>query len=241
MNIIAALEKTDFRKTPWVTVFLMASSIVLFIGIKLESGLDSWDVHKKWGAPSADDIWNGALWGLFTSNFLHVEFWHLVFNLSWMWFLGKKIEWESRVVKYLLITLSAAFITSIYQLAFSETTGIGLSGIIYAYFGFIFIMARYDRSYQGYLTRKTTIIFLAWLVLCVVLTYAGGVNIGNAGHISGLMWGAMAGFTMSGQIRFRYLIPAAVMIISFVSVFWAPWSSGWLSNKALMNTKKATM
>lgn len=51
---------TTFKKyIPVVTAICCLISIALFIGINLEGTLDTWEVYKKWGAPSVTDIFNG--------------------------------------------------------------------------------------------------------------------------------------------------------------------------------------
>src|SRR5215218_3895114 len=135
-------QTTDkiFKKyIPIVTASCCLTSIAIFIGINLEGKLDTWEAYKKWGAPSASDIFSGDYWGLLTTNFVHVEIWHIAFNLSWLWIFGKKIEFETNKVFYAFLILSSALVSSLAQLAFSDTTGIGLSGIGYALFGFLYV------------------------------------------------------------------------------------------------------
>ncbi|HYF29529.1 MAG TPA: rhomboid family intramembrane serine protease [Chitinophagaceae bacterium] len=208
------------------------ASIALFIGINLEEQLDSWDTYRKWGAPSLTDIFNGDYWGLITSNFLHVEIWHIAFNLYWLWVLGRKIEQESSKGLYILLILSSALVSSLAQLAFSDNTGIGLSGIGYALFGYIVVKSRTDEAYKNYLDRNTIYLFIGWLALCVVLTKTGAWNIGNAAHIGGLLWGALLAFTA----RYARPVPWAAGIVYLASltalIFYGFFSTAYLSHRA---------
>jgi membrane associated rhomboid family serine protease len=45
---------------------------------------------------TAHGIWSGAYWALLTSVFLHAGFWHFLFNVYWMWVLGKSTTVGSR-------------------------------------------------------------------------------------------------------------------------------------------------
>ncbi len=67
-------DNTFKKYIPVFTAICCLTSIILFIGINLEENLDTWDVYKKWGAPSVTDIFNGDYWGIITSNFLHTEY-----------------------------------------------------------------------------------------------------------------------------------------------------------------------
>lgn len=218
---------------PLGVILLIALSLILFLGINLQTGPPSWDVYRRWGYLPGEDIWNGQLWGLLSSNFVHLELWHIAANLYWLWQLGKKVEYEKRFFRFFFIALTTGLISSIYQLAFSDETGIGLSGIVYGLFGYLLVQGRYQEQFRGHLTQKTICFFLVWLVLCFVLTYAGELNAGNAGHVSGLVWGgilAAGEHTLKG--RLKAAVPAGLLLLSLLSVAWAPWSLGWLRNKA---------
>jgi GlpG protein len=75
-------------KFPPVTATCCIISVVLYVGVNLESGPLSWEILKKWGTPDPIDIYSGAWWGLVTSNFLHTALWHLLPNLYWLGFSG---------------------------------------------------------------------------------------------------------------------------------------------------------
>lgn len=218
---------------PWITIFIGLICIVLFIGINLESNINSWDTFFKWGAPSANDIWNGHIWGLITSNFLHHDFLHLIFNLYWLWIFGDKIELQLNKLFYLFLLLSSGFITSTLQLTLSDSTGIGFSGIVYAMFGFIFIKSKLDKSNNWQLEQKTTILFIFWLFFCIILTYAKVWMIGNVSHFSGLLWGIFIGYLSTVNYKsLKIALPIFIICISSITLAWSPWSVGWLSNKA---------
>ncbi|MDJ1491544.1 rhomboid family intramembrane serine protease [Cytophagaceae bacterium DM2B3-1] len=222
-----------FKKyIPIITVICGLVSIVLFIGINLQDNRDTWEAYRKWGAPSMTDIFGGDYWGLITSNFLHVEIWHIAFNLYWLWILGKKIEFETNKAFCILFILSSALVSSLAQLAFADTTGIGLSGIGYALFGFLFVKSKTTEEYKNYLTKNTVNLFLVWLVVGVILTKAGTWKIGNAAHIGGLLWGVLVAYTAKFG---KYLQWATgLMYISGLTflIFYSPFSTSYLSYQA---------
>lgn len=222
-----------FKKyIPILTIIACLTSIVLFAGINFDGKLDSWDVYKKWGAPSTTDIFNGSYWGLITSNFLHTEIWHIGFNLYWLWIFGKKIEFETGKLYYGFLFLSSALVSSATQIAFSDTTGIGLSGIGYSLFGFIFVKSKMTEEYKNYLDKRTINLFIFWLLLCIVLTQTNVWAVGNAAHIGGLLWGAMLAYVSTYSKSIQWSV--GVLVISFMVslMFWSPFSISYLSHKA---------
>ncbi|HRH50532.1 MAG TPA: rhomboid family intramembrane serine protease [Panacibacter sp.] len=232
-DIIQPTTDNSFKKyIPIVTAICCLISIVLFIGINLEGKLDNWEVYKKWGAPSVTDIFNGSYWGLIASNFLHVQLWHIAFNLYWLWIFGKKIEFESNKKFYCLLILSSALVCSLAELSFANTTGIGLSGIGYSLFGFIFIKSKTTEAYKNYLNKRTIRLFIFWLVLCIVLTQTKAWNVGNAAHIGGLLWGMTLAYIAKFDNYKQWLVGFGLLSLLTSSIFWNPFSTSWLSYQA---------
>src|SRR5262245_61685631 len=82
-------------------------------------------------APNNVQIWHGAVWGLLTSAFVHVAFFHLLFNLLWARDLGSLLEPDMGAMRYLGFVVASAVVSSGWQLLASGSTGIGYSGIVY--------------------------------------------------------------------------------------------------------------
>lgn len=224
---------TTFKKyIPILTGIICLISIVLFVGIILEGNLDNWEVYKKWGSPSSNDIFNGSYWGLISSNFLHTELWHIGFNLYWLWFFGKKIEFENKKSFYVIFILTSALVSSLAQLSFSDTTGIGLSGIGYSFFGFIYIKSKTTEIYKNYVDKKTINLFMFWLVLCIVLTQTKAWTVGNAAHIGGLLWGITLAYISRFQMAIQVTISLIILTFLTSLIFWSPFSTSYLSHKA---------
>lgn len=230
---ISQTSDMTFKKyIPLLTVIISLVSIVLFVGINLEGNLDNWEIYKKWGSPSSTDIFNGNYWGLISSNFLHTELWHIGFNLYWIWVFGKKIEFENKKPFYTILILTSALVSSSAQLSFSDSTGIGLSGIGYSFFGFIYIKSKTTEVYKNYLDKKTINLFMFWLLLCIVLTQAKAWTVGNAAHIGGLFWGMSLAYISRFQRKIQLTISLILLFFSTTMIFWTPFSISYLSSKA---------
>jgi GlpG protein len=232
-TLLQLTADASYRKyLPWVTILCGLACVILFIGINLEPKQDTWEVFHKWGSPSAGDIWNGDYWGLVTSNFLHLEIWHIAFNLYWFWFLGKKIEFETAKAFFFPLLLSAALVSSLSQLAFSGTTGIGLSGIVYAFFGYILSKSKTDEAFRGFINQKTINWFFLWLLLCILLTYTKVWEVGNAAHLGGLLWGLLLGYLAKFRKAVQLGLAFGLLLVFSATLFYQPWSTTWLQHKA---------
>jgi len=212
----------------------IALCLAVFLGLTTERAPDTWETLKKWGAPPASDVWQGAYWGLITSVFVHRALWHLAFNVYWLWILGGWLEVTLGSVRYAVFFLLAALVSSAAQLSFSGITGIGASGVGYAIFGFVWIASRRYPQFREVLTPQTVQLFLYWLVGCMVVTYLNLWQVGNAAHVSGLLFGAATAACFVVRYKPRLIVAAlgGLIAISLVPVFWCPWSATWLGLRA---------
>ncbi|MCD7901276.1 MAG: rhomboid family intramembrane serine protease [Bacteroides sp.] len=225
--------QNSFRNyKPVITNICCLVCIILFIGINLDSRMDSWEAYTRWGAPNFLDIFDGKWWGLITSNFLHVQWWHILFNLYWFWLFGKKLEFEEGRIHYILITLTSAFVSSVAQLVFSNTTGIGLSGIVYAFFGFILVRSKTTDDYRGFINKQTVNMLIFWLFFCLILTWTDAMNIGNAAHFGGFLWGMFLAYIARFRKYIQWIIGVAVLAVFSSMIVWTPFSVCYLSYQA---------
>lgn len=225
-------------RLPWVTVTSTLACIVIYLGLAASNDYESLDNLRRWGYVDAHSIWDGAYWGLLSSCFVHFAFIHLAFNVYWLWVLGGRFELEYGSVAYLLFFVFAGFISSSLQLAFSDATGIGASGVGYALFGFAFFARSKTLAYASVLDDRMVTLWIAWLFGCMVTTYLGIFPIGNVAHVSGMLFGGLiaAYFLLNKKIVIGGI--TAMVVLSWMPLFWSPWSTQWISfmaNKSHMN------
>ena len=219
-----------------VTTISILVCIAIWVGLSMSGEGVPWHTLRRFGLLPPTDIWDGEYWGLVTPAFVHFEIWHLAFNMCWLWILGSRLERAIGPLRYLAFIAVSAFVASAFQLAISETTGIGFSGVLYAMFGFMWPAAywRYP-EFRDVIHAANVRLMLGWAVLCVVITHLEAMNIGNAAHFSGLAFGiAVAGATVArGSVR---AISAAglvaLVLAAATTLFWSPWSVRWLSHQA---------
>jgi GlpG protein len=143
------------------------------------------------GVVPKERILAGAYWALLTSNFVHVDLWHVVFNVYWMWVLGGVVERHVSPLVWLAVLLVSSIVCSVVELAISDTTGYGLSGVVYAFFGLIWAARKRVREFEA-LARQSTLLWI-WLFVCVVLTRLDILRVGNGAHFAGVAVGLGAG------------------------------------------------
>ncbi len=147
-------------------------------------------------------VWSGQIWRPLTATFPHVDPLHLIFNLYWTWLFGTRIEqvYGSARTAGLFAFLAAG--SSLAEYDFGGQ-GVGLSGVGYGLFGFLWVLSHRDRRFWGLVDNRTVALFLGWFVLCVVLTVRDVWHIGNVAHGAGLILGLLAGWAVARHYHVR--------------------------------------
>ena len=166
--------------------------IAIFLQLMQKGNYASWAALSKFGYLSPNDIWDGKYWGLITSVFVHTQLWHIAFNVYWLWILGGALEHSIGHVYWLVFFIMAALVSSGIQFGASGSSGIGLSGVGYGMFGFMWVARDHYPEFQMILTKQIVILFVSWLIFCVVASFLHIMNVGNGAHIGGLLFGAGA-------------------------------------------------
>ena len=136
--------------------------------------------------------WHGEPWRLTTSALPHVGWIHLFFNLSWLWVFGTLIEEHFGSLRMLGLMVLLAVTSSAAEYTLF-TGGVGLSGVVYGFFAFLWVLQRRDPRFADAMDNRTAGLFVVWFFLCVFLTVTAILPIGNAAHACGAVVGAGVG------------------------------------------------
>lgn len=207
---------------------------MVFLALNLSQD-KSWAGAEHWGYFPDSAIWGGQPWALITSVFVHLEIWHIAFNLYWLWILGVILEESIGSLRYAVFFVGAAWVSSAAELLMAGHSGIGMSGVGYALFGFGWIVRDKTPQFKAILNDQTVKIFLGWLVLCVVLTQFHVMRVANWAHLFGLFFGASVG-AIYALPRRRWLCALGLVLLlagSVVPLKWCPLSPDWTSLQAM--------
>jgi GlpG protein len=201
-------DRPNLRRRP-LTFALIVISVAVFIGdhwpgfpIDLTNALafSSYAIDER-GQPHSrglEDILHGEVWRLVTPIFIHANQWHILFNMWALSAIGTIIEYRrgTRVLAVLVLVSAIASNSGQYIHMFARNpdhAGFfgGMSGVVYALFGYVWMKGRYEPE-QGMILHPTSVqVMLIWLVLC--MTPLMGINIANAAHVIGLVVGVLFG------------------------------------------------
>jgi tetratricopeptide (TPR) repeat protein len=97
----------------------------------------------------------------------------------------------------------------------SPSGWVGLSGVVYGFFGFLWVLSRRDARFTDAIDQRTVQLFVLWFFFCVVTTALHIFAVGNIAHAAGAVLGALTG-TAIVMPRRRVLIDVGIgMILLF--------------------------
>ncbi len=219
--MIPLRDANPTRRTPIVTLLLIVACFVAWaweLGLSTTSDASLNAFILEWGVVPDDlgDAWNGGeVFGqealtLFTSQFLHGGWLHLLGNMLYLWIFGNNVEDRLGRLRFLVFYLGGGVAAGLAQVAIdpgSEIPLVGASGAIAATLGAYLVL--FPRA------RITTLVFLGffyqlidvpaiivlgfWFVLQLLdgLASLGTTSTGGGvaffAHIGGFVVGGAAG------------------------------------------------
>lgn len=220
---------------PWLTLAAMLASIVV-TGAATLWQQRTFELLYVGGS----EIWSGGKWWAMPADLLiHVGVMHLTFNLAWIWLLGRLLERELGVARYAGLFLATGVAGELAELAWSGAPGVGLSGVVYGFFGFLAVNGARHADFRRVLLGNTRLWMLGWLVACFFLTHAGVLNVANFAHVGGLVAGALIGLA---SYPGRWMRAArggcvALGVVACVPVVWAPWQARWQAERVIRKSE----
>ena len=141
-------------------------------------------------------IRQGEFWRLFTPCLMHNGIFHILFNMCWVWVLGRQIEDRIGKLKMVALVLITGILPNIAQYLMGGPSFEGFSGVVVGMVGFIW-MRQKAAPWEGYPLQRSVILFISIFVFAMLgleilsftLQYLGVVElalpIANTAHIVG--------------------------------------------------------
>ena len=147
---------------------------------------------------ASPEIRSGEVWRLITPIFIHYGYIHIIFNMLWLRDLGGMIETLEGWKRLLLLVLISAAISNWAEYLISGAPRFGgMSGVIYALLGYVWMKGKYEPGSGLYLHKDTVTMMLIWLVVC----FTGMMGpIANFAHLFGLIVGVVWGFLATRRV-----------------------------------------
>ncbi|MFM6279290.1 MAG: rhomboid family intramembrane serine protease, partial [Dolichospermum sp.] len=157
-------DENPTRITPYFTYGLIGMNVLVFLhevslsNTQLEQFFQLYAVIPQ----QLTNSWSGEWTTLFTSQFLHGGWWHLISNMIYLWVFGNNIEDRLGHLKYLFFYLTCGALAALCQWFIginSIIPSLGASGAISGVLGAYLIW--FPRA------RITTLIFLGFFITTI--------------------------------------------------------------------------
>jgi len=207
---------------------LVLMALIVFAGEQLPGAAGA---QFLWNEPTR--VWDGELWRLLTTVLPHGGILHLFFNCYALAILGTVTERALGSNRYFGLIILLALGASATQFLVHPNPSVGLSGVVYGLFGFLFAIRLYKDYARVVMTDSVMKQFIGWFVLCWILTYAAGWPIANYAHLGGLAVGWLVGKSMLKRRTSMRIagIAAGVVVLSIMTMY-MPWNSDYRKYQA---------
>lgn len=154
--------------------------------------------------PMFEKIRQGEFWRLFTPVLLHGGFLHILFNMAWLWVLGRQIEERLSILRMILMILIIGVVSNVVQYLMGGPFFLGFSGVVVGMAGFIWMRQRVA-PWEGYPLQRAVALFLLIFVLAMgalelvsflfqhFTKIALSAQIANTAHVVGGLVGLLLG------------------------------------------------
>jgi GlpG protein len=143
--------------------------------------------------PGLPEVHHGEVWRLITPIFIHYGIMHIFFNMLWLRDLGSMIEGRQSTLHLLIMVVVFAAGSNFAQYYFRGPAFGGMSGVVYALLGYIWIRGKFDPGSGLFLHPTTVTTSLVWFVLCFTGVLGSVANFAHgAGLLMGVAWGYLS-------------------------------------------------
>jgi membrane associated rhomboid family serine protease len=201
------------RTVPVVTVGLIVVNVLVFLYEQtlplplLQQFVASYALIPAWFSVPA----------LFTSQFLHGGWMHIISNMLYLWIFGDNVEDRLGHGRFLVFYLGAGAVAAILQTLFDPFSSIpmvGASGAIAAVMGAYFVLYPHSRVLTAVfliiffdIVEIPAVFFLGIWFLLQLLSGVGSLAVGNAAgggvafwaHIGGFVAGVLIGMVLRSR------------------------------------------
>jgi membrane associated rhomboid family serine protease len=200
-------------RPPVVTALVFAMAAFTFVLVHVVKRYPPWLTSLIAGV----EIWDGEVWRLLTTAFFHVNWLHILFNLWWMWGLGRGIEAAWGNATLALLVVGSAVAASAAEWIFGGAPGVGLSGVVYALAGFLYAQRRTHPVAAVLMHPAAANTLIGWFFACIVLTMTGTMPIANWAHGAGAVWGWLAGLAAMSPRRRLYAVALGLLVVALAA------------------------
>lgn len=212
-----------FKIMPVVVYSYVALLLLFFAYLWFrQQNLPSAFVAIHYGSTYNPLIVAGEYWRLIASSFMHLDFMHLLFNVTFIFRFGSMIENIFGKWRMLVIILISAVMSGLFGFALSTNFSLGASGVAYGFIG--------ASVFLGFELRKTFMPMLKQVIIpmLVISTLFSMFipNVDHFGHLGGFVGGFLAAAIVSIPGLKPFILRIAVTLTTLIVLISSLWTNG---------------
>lgn len=208
--------KRGFMRMPIATRTIIAINVAIFVvQILVGANINLWIIQHFGFEPSFPTAFLEP-WRIITYGFLHADFFHLLFNMLWFWWMGRAVEEaigpRSFTVIYVSALIAGAIFHSVSGMVFDYKLVIGASAAVNGIMVAFAVMFPRTPIMLFLLPPIEARYLVTGLVAIDILLLNSGSNVAHFAHIGGALVGYLLttahknGTDLSKVVRyFEYL------------------------------------
>ena len=162
------------------------------------------------------EVQEGQIWRLFTPMLLHFSIPHILFNMVMLKEFGKVIEFSKGPAFFFYFIILTGFLSNLAQYMITGPFFGGMSGVIYAFFGFLWMQKTLNPETEFSLPMSDLVLIIGWFFLCLFGVIGRIANTAHAvGLVSGMLTGIFWGLKDSSEGNKNYTNAILYTTISF--------------------------
>jgi GlpG protein len=146
----------------------------------------------------SDTFESGEIWRLVTPMFIHFGALHIVFNLLWVWEIGRRIEFVNGALMFVGLVLLSSVTANMTQYLMSGPSLFGgMSGVVFGLLGHSLLWSLINPDRSTGVPKGIYIFMLVYLGIGFTgaIDLLGMGNLANGAHLGGLIAGVVTGAT----------------------------------------------
>jgi len=151
----------------------------------------------------SETLASGEVWRLFTPDFLHFSWTHIIFNSVMLWFLGSQVEWfDGRGRLAVLFVITSLFSNGLQYMISGPLFG-GLSGVVYGILGYCWLSQRTLPRFQ--FPPALVTFAVVWMVIgfTPLPELLGLGSMANEAHLGGFVAGLVLAAILPARKKTR--------------------------------------
>ncbi len=177
---------------PAIRTIIAINAVLFLVQAIVGQNLNGWIIQNFGFLPAAPEIYSQP-WRIITYGFLHGDFFHFLFNMLWLWWMGRAVEEQTGPRTFVVIYFAALVMGSLFHytssFVFDYKLVIGASAAVNGIMVAFAVLFPRTPIMLIFLPPIEARYLVAGLVAIDVLLLNSGSNVAHFAHIGGAATG----------------------------------------------------